>query len=283
MATAAKIRLSAEDVKPNIGSRVLNTKEELLSGELAGELRELLEQRGVLVFPKIGFTDEEQVEFTKTLGTFAPEMTDKGGEDKVHPITLDEKVNPSSAIYLKGSLYWHIDGTMNQVPILASLLRCVVPSPKGTGNTGFANTYAAYEALPEDKKAEYAGYRVRHGAWPTLLYWSPEPNQELLERMQGIGDVEIPLVWNHRSGRKSLVIGNTAHTITGKSHFDSVRILNWLREWATQEQFTYSHEWSVGDLVIWDNTGTMHRAEAYDPACGRMMVRTKLEGEEPFE
>jgi alpha-ketoglutarate-dependent taurine dioxygenase len=283
MATAAEIRLSAEDVKPLIGSRVLNAKEELLSGALAADIRDLLEQRGVLVFPKINFTDAEHVAFTKTLGTFAPEMTDKGDEDKVHPITLDEKVNPGSAIYLKGSLYWHIDGTMNQMPILASLLSCKVPSPKGTGNTGFANTYAAYDALPAEDKAEYDAYRVRHGAWATLFYWSPEPNQELLERMQGIGDVEIPLVWNHRSGRKSLVIGNTAHTITGKSHFDSARILNKLREWSTQEQFTYSHEWSVGDLVIWDNTGTMHRAEAYDPTCGRMMHRTKLEGEEPIQ
>ncbi|MEJ5976193.1 TauD/TfdA family dioxygenase [Novosphingobium sp. PS1R-30] len=282
MATAAKTRLSVEDIKPGIGSRILNSKEELLRGENAEELRDLLEQRGVLVFPQVNFTDEEQVAFTKTLGTFAPEMTDKGGEDKVHPITLDEKVNPSSAIYLKGSLFWHIDGTMNQMPIRASLLRCVVPSPKGTGNTGVANTYAAYDALPEDKKAEFDGYRVRHGAWPTLMYWNPEPNQELLERMQSIGDVEIPLVWNHESGRKSLVIGNTAHTIVGKDHFESVRILNWLREWATQEQFVYSHEWSVGDMIIWDNTGTMHRAEAYDPATGRMMVRTKLEGEEPL-
>jgi alpha-ketoglutarate-dependent taurine dioxygenase len=282
MATAAKTRLAAEAIKPNIGSRVLNTKQELLSGEIAGELRELLEHRGVLVFPKIAFTDEEHVAFTKTLGTFAPEMSDKDGEDKVHPITLDEKVNPSSAIYLKGSLYWHIDGTMNQMPILASLLSCKVPSPKGTGNTGFANTYAAYEALPAEKKAEYDAYRVRHGAWATLFYWSPEPDQTLLERMQAIGDVGIPLVWNHRSGRKSLVIGNTAHTIEGKSHFDSARILNELRQWATQEAFTYSHEWSVGDLVIWDNTGTMHRAEWYDPACGRMMHRTKLEGEEPI-
>ena len=103
MATAAQFRLSAENGKPNIGARVLNTKEELLSGELAAELRELLEQRGVLVFPQISFTDDEQVAFTKTLGTFAPEMTDKDGDDKVHPITLDEKVNPSSAIYLKGT------------------------------------------------------------------------------------------------------------------------------------------------------------------------------------
>lgn len=282
MSVATKVQLLTENIHPNIGARITNSKEELLSGELAAEIRDLLEQRGVLVFPEIGFTDAEQVAFTKTMGTFAPEMHDKDGEEGVHPITLDESVN-ASATYLRGSLYWHIDGTMNKVPIRASLLRCIKPSPKGTGNTGVANTYAAYDALPEDKKAEYDGYTVRHGAWPTLMYWNPEPDQELLERMQGIGDVEIPLVWKHESGRKSLVIGNTAHTITGKSHFDSVRILNGLREWATQEQFVYSHEWSVGDLIIWDNTGTMHRAEPYDLSTGRMMVRTKLEGEEPIQ
>lgn len=283
MSVSVQSRLRAEDIKPAIGSRVLNSKEELLDGGLAPGIRELLEQRGVLVFPKICFTDEEQVAFTKTLGTFAPEITDKEGEDKVHPITLDEKINPGAAAYLKGSLFWHIDGTMNQVPILASLLSCKVPSPKGTGNTGFANTYSAYDALPEDKKAEFEDYRVRHGAWATLFYYDPEPPQAMLERMQSIGDVEIPLVWKHKSGRKSLVIGNTAHTITGKNNLDSTRILNWLRNWATQEQFTLSYEWSVGDLVIWDNTGTMHRAEWYDPDCGRMMHRTKLQGEESFE
>jgi len=282
MTVATEIRLAAESIKPEIGSRVLNSKEELLSGELAAGLRELLEQRGVLVFPKIAFTDAEQVAFTKTLGTFAPEMTDKDGEEGVHKITLDEKINPGAAAYLKGSLYWHIDGTMNQVPILASLLSCKVPSPAGTGNTGFSNTYSAYDALSHAEKAEYGEYKVRHGAWATLFYYDPEPDQAMLERMQSIGDVEIPLVWNHRSGRKSLVIGNTAHTISGKNHFDSARILNKLRQWATQDRFTISHAWSVGDLVIWDNTGTMHRAEAYDPACGRMMHRTKLQGEEPI-
>ena len=88
-----------------------------MSGEHAAKIRELLEQRGVLVFPKINFTDEEQIAFTQTLGTFAPEMR---GE-KVYKVTLDTKVN-DQADYLKGSLYWHIDGTMNSVPILASLL-----------------------------------------------------------------------------------------------------------------------------------------------------------------
>lgn len=283
MTVATLTRLKHEPIKPKIGSRILNTKEELLAGDLAAGLRDLLEQRGVLVFPKIAFTHDEQIAFTKTLGTFAPEMTDKPGAEKVHPITLDEKINPGSAAYLKGSLYWHIDGTMNERPILASLLQCEKPSPKGTGNTGFANTYAAYEGLSEDKKAEFNSYRVRHGAWATLFYYDPEPSQAMLERMQSIGDVELPLVWNHKSGRTSLVIGNTAHSIVGKNHFESARILNWLREWATQEEYSLSYEWSVGDLVIWDNTGTMHRAEWYDPASGRMMVRTKLEGEEGIQ
>ena len=280
--TRADARLSHQEIRPLIGSRVLNSKEELLAGDLGPQIRELLEERGVLVFPKVNFTDEEQVAFTKTLGTFAAEIHDRGGEDRIHKITLDVKENPTSAEYLKGSLYWHIDGTMNEVPILASLLSCKKKSDWG-GNTGFCNTYAAYEGLPEERKAELDDLRVRHGAWASLFYYNPEPSVAMLKQMQAIGDAEIPLVWKHRSGRKSLVIGCTAHTVVGKDPMESALIIHELREWATQEQYSYSHEWSVGDLVIWDNTGTMHRAEPYDPASGRMMHCTKLQGEEPFE
>lgn len=279
MSVAAKIRLNTEDIKSNIGSRVLNSKEELLSGEIAGEIRDLLEARGVLVFPEINFTDDEQVTFTKTLGTFAPEG-DSG--EHVHKITLDVKENPSSAEYLKGSLYWHLDGTRNSVPILASLLSCRVPASWG-GNTGFANTYAAYEALPEERKAEIDDLRVIHNTWNTLFYHDPEPSLAKLQGYMGAGEAELPLVWKHRNGRKSLVLGCTAHHVVDVDHIKSAEILHGLRDWATGEDFTYSHEWKVGDLVMWDNTGTLHRAEEYDPSCGRMMVRTKLEGEEPFE
>jgi alpha-ketoglutarate-dependent taurine dioxygenase len=279
MSVATKTKMQAEQIKPQIGSRILNTKEELLSGEIAGEIRELLEARGVLVFPKIGFTSDEQVEFTKTLGTFAPERGDGEGITK---ITLDAKENPMAAEYLKGSLYWHIDGTRNDVPILASLLSCIVPSPKGTGNTGFANTYSAYDALSEDKKAEYEQYKVIHGPWQSLFYYEPEPSLAKLEGYMAIGEQVLPLVWKHKSGRKSLVIGCTSVAVEGKSPLESAKIIHGLRDWATGPDFTYSHEWDVGDLVIWDNTGTMHRAEAYDPNCGRMMHRTKLEGEEAF-
>lgn len=279
MSVALKTRLAQENIKPKIGSRVLNSKEELLSGDLGGELRELLDQRGVLVFPKICFTDEEQIAFTRTLGTFAPEGN---SGDTVTKITLDVKENPASAEYLKGSLYWHIDGTRNEVPILASLLACKVPASWG-GNTGFCNTYAAYEDLPEERKQELDGLRVLHAPWASLFYYDPEPSLRMLKIMQSIGEKELPLVWTHKSGRKSLILGCTSQHVVGVDPKVSAEIIVGLREWATSEQFSYSHEWSVGDLVIWDNTGTMHRAEAYDPTCGRMMHRTKLEGEEPFE
>ncbi len=270
--------LATKDIKPRIGTEIRADKKVLLGGEHAAQIRELLELRGVLVFPQINFTDEEQVEFTKTLGNYAPEAKD----GSVTKITLDTKENPSSAEYLKGSLYWHIDGTRNDVPILASLLSCKKPSPKGTGNTGFSNTYAAYEDLPDDKKAEYEKLRVLHAPWASLFYYEPEPSLAKLKGMMSIGEKELPLVWKHKSGRKSLVIGCTAHHVAGVDYATSAEIIVGLREWATSEQFTYSHEWTAGDLVIWDNTGTMHRAEWYDPTCGRMMHRTKLEGEEAF-
>ena len=281
MATAADVSLRAVAIKPKIGTRILNSKEELLTGKISAEIRDLLEQRGVLVFPQINFTDEEQIAFTKTLGKFAPERA--GGDEVISKITLDPEEAGESAEYLKGSLYWHIDGTRNDVPILASLLSCKKPSPKGTGNTGFANCYAAWEALSEEDKAKYDGLKVLHAPWATVFYHDPEPSLAKLQGYQRIGENELPLVWHHQSGRKSLVLGNTAQSVIGKAPAESALILHGLRDWATSEEFTYSHEWTAGDMVIWDNTGTVHRAEWYDPDCGRMMHRTKLEGEEPWE
>jgi alpha-ketoglutarate-dependent taurine dioxygenase len=247
----------------------------LLSGVHAAAIRELLEQRGVLVFPQINFTDDEHVAFTQTLGTLAPELR---GE-QVYNVTLDTKVN-KRADYLKGSLYWHIDGTMSEVPIFASLLSSKVLPDNGGGDTEFCNTYAAYDDLSDEDKREFEQLRVIHSAWNTLFYHDPEPSIETLRRMMAMGDRELPLVWNHRSGRKSLVLGCTARHIVAMDFRKSAELLVRLRDWATHPQFVYRHKWSVGDLVVWDNTGTMHRVLPYDPRSGRLLKRTKLEGEE---
>jgi alpha-ketoglutarate-dependent taurine dioxygenase len=134
---------STRDLTPRIATEIRTDKRYLLSGVHADILRELLERRGVLVFPQIHLTDEEQVTFTETLGTLAIE---RHGE-QVYNVTLDTTVNKQAA-HLKGSLHWHIDGTMNKVPSFASLLSSKALPRNGGGDTEFCNTYAAYEDLP---------------------------------------------------------------------------------------------------------------------------------------
>ncbi|HEU4362446.1 MAG TPA: TauD/TfdA family dioxygenase [Mycobacterium sp.] len=269
--------LATRDLTPRIATEIRADREALLSGAHAGAIRGLLEQRGVLVFPQIGFSESEQVAFTETLGTLAPE---RDGEE-VYDVTLDTTVN-KQADYLKGSFYWHLDGTMNQVPILASLLSSKVLAQNGDGDTEFCNTYAAYEDLSDEDKRQLESLQVMHSAWNSLFYYDPEPEFATLEQMMAIGQRELPLIWTHRTGRKSLILGCTAGHIVGMDVKSSTETLVRLRHWATRPQYVYRHQWSVGDLVMWDNTGTMHRARPYDPASGRMLTRTKLAGEEPF-
>lgn len=271
MLVQAKPKLEQVDLKPQIGTELRADKSDLLSGELGGEIRGLLEQRGVLLFRAIDLTDEEQVQFTKTLGTMAQD---------IFKISMDPLENPNFA-YTKGAFYWHIDGTMSDVPIFASVMSCRRKSPVG-GKTEFCNTYAAYDALPDDEKRQYESLKVVHQFESAQRYVNPEPSYKELKGWQHFKPNVLPLVWNHRSGRKSLVLGATASHVEGMDLRQGQLLLAKLRDWATQEQFVYSHEWTVGDMVMWDNTGTMHRVLAYPEDSGRLMHRTTVQGDEPF-
>jgi alpha-ketoglutarate-dependent taurine dioxygenase len=270
------------DAAERIGAVIRTDKDTLLSGEKAREIRALMESRGVLVFPQINLSDEEQIAFTHTLGTFAHEEGEGGkeGKDAVYPITMDESINPIAS-YLKGAFFWHIDGTMSERPILASIMSARALAKEG-GETDFCNTYAAYDDLPEEEKQAIADLKVVHAMWRAQLYWRPEPSIAELEAWMARGSNTLPLVWKHGSGRKSLVLGATALHVEGMDPVESEKLLVRLRDWATSRQFCYRHTWSLGDMVIWDNTGTMHRALPYDHKSGRLMMRTKLEGEEAF-
>ncbi|KPF91846.1 dioxygenase [Novosphingobium sp. AAP83] len=278
MTELAQSQLQFEQIKPKIGARILNTKAELLSGALSAGINALLESCGVLVFPQIDFTDEEQIRFTNLLGGNVNEIRGEA----MFKVTLDEKINHKIAEYLKGSLFWHIDGTMHSMPIRASMLTAKVLASEG-GDTDFANTASAYDALSQERKDAIADLRVVHSLWRSQMYHTPEPSMEQLEDWIEKGEAELPLVCTHKSGRKSLVLGNTAHYVRGLDPKDSYRVLHGLREFATSEPFSYRHKWTLGDTVIWDNRTSLHRATPYDAYSGRMMHRTILNGTEAWE
>ena len=273
--SSAEALLQVSDLTPNIASEIQADVETLLSGRAAGQIRALLEERGVIAFRELGLTDEQQVAFTSTLGQLVDE-----GENHIYKITMDTSKN-EGADYLKGAFYWHIDGTNLEVPIFASIMSAHALSETG-GDTEFCNTYAAYEALPEADKQAIEGLQVVHSVATSQRFWKPEPSYAEFRAWRERGTNTLPLVWKHRSGRKSLVLGCTCDHVVGMSRDESDDLLCRLRDWATQPQFVYRHQWKLGDLVIWDNTGTMHRAMPYPMDSDRMMHRTKLHGEEPF-
>jgi alpha-ketoglutarate-dependent taurine dioxygenase len=280
--SSGDVHFDLADIKPKIGTIIRSDKRTLLSGGRSSEIRNLLKRRGVLVFPEIHLTDQEQILFTRTLGKFAHEKGEQreGQEgDHVYPISMDPAINPS-ADYLRGAFFWHIDGTTSEVPIFASILSARILAKNG-GETEFSNTYAAWDDLPENERKIIEGLRVVHTFWRSQLYVHPEPSYEQFKRWLKLPTKTLPLAWTHDSGRKSLILGVTAQRIEGMSVVESEQLLIRLRDWATQPQFTYRHTWTLGDMVIWDNTGTMHRALPYSFDSGRLMHRTKLEGEEP--
>jgi len=104
-----------------------------------------------------------------------------------------------------------------------------------------------------------------------------EPTQDELDRWNSNPINEYPLVWTHESGRKSLVMGYTAHHVKGMDLATGKALLQRLHDWAGQPKYVYVHKWQQGDLVIWDNYGTMHRATPYAVDSGREMHRTTIE------
>lgn len=268
--------LETQDLTPRIGTQIFTDADTLLGGSEAATIRDILEQRGVVLFRDLDIDDAQQVAIAKTLGNCVADE----GEEGIYKITLDENEN-ARAKYLQGSLYWHVDGSLQPYPNLAAILRPIRLSQSG-GQTEFCNTYAAYDDLPDADKASIEGLRVIHSAERSQYYVTPEMSYEEICFWQQSPSKSCPLVWTHQSGRKSLLLGATCDYVEGLPVEESRALLAKLRDWATQERFVYHHEWQLGDLLIWSNTGTMHRALPYSVDSGRLMHRTILAGEEPL-
>lgn len=246
-----------------------------LDGDIvAARVLEALKWRGVVLIRGLHLDNEAQIAFSRRLG----ELVEPVKNEQIMTVSLDPE-KTASAEYLKGTFSWHIDDTTNKVPAKATTLTARQVAQVG-GRTEFASTYAAYENLSEHEKKRYEGLRVVHSFEAAQRTVHPDPSDEQVALWRRLPQNESSLVWKRRDGRRSLVIGATADHVVGMEPGQSRRLLDDVLAWTTQKQFSYLHEWEVGDLVLWDNTGILHRAEAYDPASGRLMQRTTIAGDE---
>ncbi len=272
--------IKSAPLTPRTGSEMFLSREDLLSGSYSADIRELLVQRGVIIVRGANLSDEDQRALARSLGDLRLGTVKQEGDEGLMKVTFDEKVNPEYAKFFFGSQLWHMDGTYEEVPPFATLLTPRVLSETG-GQTEFTNNYAAYEDLLEEQKAQIDKLKVVHTMQAALFPGKPDCTVAEFALWHSYPNREHPLVWHHKSGRKSLVLSTSGSHVVGMHPAESHDLLAGLMRHATQDKYVYRHTWQMGDLLIWDNTGTMHRVLPFPAESGRQLHRFTLNGEEP--
>lgn len=161
-----------------------------------------------------------------------------------------------------GNRLWHTDASFRRVPGALSLLYAHIVPPEG-GETEFADMRTAYDALPDRTKKELEGLVAEHSIWRSREQLGVVKYSE--EELASLPPVPQRVVRTHPgSGRKTLYVASHASHILGRPVADGRLLLLDLIEHARQPRFVHSHTWKQGDLVIWDNRCTMHRARPFD-------------------
>lgn len=247
------------------------------------EIRAGMDEHAVLVFRDQPFADEEQLAFAQRLdgvlhtktGASVLRKNRFGNEALTDISNVDENgeilaTDDRRRMYGLGNRLWHTDASFQNPPGRYSMLSARV-IPAVAADTEFADTRAAWDALPAAMQARLEGLHVHHSIAHSRQTLGFEFSKEEAEALKG---AIHPLVRTlPRSGRKALYVASHAARIVEMPVPEGRLLLRELIEHATQREFVYRHAWRVGDLVIWDNRATMHRATPFDDRAHRRELR----------
>ena len=239
-------------------------------------IEDAIDRYAVVVFREQRLDDDTQVAFARNFGPIASSALKLRHRDIKHRIessdvadisNLDGDGNvlkPDARRRLDGlaNRLWHTDASFRAVPGALSMLYAHVIPEEG-GDTEFADMRAAYDALPEARKKELEGLVAEHSIWRSREQLGVVQYTD--EERASLPPVPQRLVRTHPgSHRKTLYLAAHASHILGMPVADGRLIILDLIEHATQPRFVHAHRWAKGDLVIWDNRCTMHRARPFD-------------------
>jgi taurine dioxygenase len=179
---------------------------------------------------------------------------------------------------------WHTDNSYVEVPPAGSMLYALeLPPPGGGGDTSFSNQYLAYEELPDELKRAIAGKSQVHDSSRNSA-GVLRPGVKMPTCPEEVQGPVHPLVRVHPvTGRRALYLGRRrtwpSNYIIGMPNAESEALLDKLWAHATQPKYAWTHEWRVGDIVLWDNRCCMHYRTEIDVAYRRVLHRTTIKGE----
>ena len=270
-------------IRSDFGARIegLDLRQPVGEAEFA-QLRRALDDHSILVISGVALDDAQQIAFSKLWGPMEPTkgVNPASGTVFARQSNLDSSngtIIPSDdrrMHYQKGNYQWHADSTFKRTPSLCSILSAREVPPSG-GDTEFASTRTAYEQLSAQEQRNLSTLVVVHDfevSRGRVGFTFTDEEKALYP------PVKHPLVQtNPVTGRKSLLIGAHASHIDGWDIERGAELLSDLLTKATQPHGIYTHHWSTGDVVIWDNRNALHRATAYDTTHHRrLMQRTTI-------
>jgi taurine dioxygenase len=275
-----------------------------LGDEAFAEIARAFFAHQVVVFRGQKLTPQQQIAFTRRFGELEHHVRRESCLPGFPEILVVSNVvdESGSAIGAQDAgRFWHSDLSYKREPSLLSALYALevpVQDGRALGDTGFASAVAAYEGLSPDMKQRLQGLRNVHSYRYYRAKNARAQRQEAAAggrvvqehtpseaRLAAVPDVEMPVVRTHPvTGRKALFV-NEAHTshLAGLAPAESERLLGELYRHIVRPQFTYTHRWRAGDLLMWDNCAVQHKATFdYDLPLRRLMHRTTVRGSAPF-
>jgi len=262
-----------------------------VEAETLSQIVAALDRYGVVVFHDQPIDDEQQLAFSRLFGDLEISRATlrPGAKLRINQHMSDVSNLDENNRVMEGSDYrrmsglanrlWHTDSSFKRVPAKYSMLSGrVVPSDGG--DTEFSDMRAVYASLPEKTKAQIEDMIAVHSIFhsrATIGF-----TDFTAEERAGLPPVQQRLVRTHPgSGRKSLYVASHASEIVGMPVPEGRMMLLDLMDIATRPEFVHAHKWRKGDLVVWDNRCTLHRARPFDPAEPRDMRRTTVAGDGP--
>jgi len=258
-----------------------------LTPQQVKEIEHAMDTFAVLVWRNQPLTQDQQIAFAKSLGPLDMGLRKlKGGAHRfkyaeladISNVKADGDVADREHAKIVGNVanqLWHSDSSFQKPRAKYSMLSSVV-NPSFGGETEFADLRMAYDALPDWRKKQIEGLQALHYALHSRFLLGDTNYTE--EQKNSIAPAAWPLVQTDpRSGRKILFVGVHACQVEGMTIAEGRMLLLDLLEHATQREFVYRHHWQVGDLVMWDNTATVHRGRWFDFSERRELRRATTE------
>ena len=267
--------LTLEPLHPAVGARAtgIDLRDPITEG-IAEQIRNAFTRHSVLCFPNQEITNDNQADFAALFGKV--EMADRTKEDP------DNKQSKRGVMYVSnvrkdgkpigvlpvGEMHFHSDGAHRDRPYRATTL-FAIEVPSVGGETKFSGMAAAYETLPVAQRGLLETLKARH------VFNYNKTTREEMRRDENVSNAIHPLVKVHPdSGRKSLYVSRLMTcNIVGMEAEQSEDILLSLFDHCEKPDFVYSHRWTPGDLVIWDNRSVNHARNDFPSEQRRLLRR----------